>query len=1337
MRRPEPAAAPDVPKQARSRRARLPRSQSTGNMLDAMEATSGHVKYEPRDTVAEPNVRTNLRDLAKFFRTTAPPVNQGHDNCMPVVCPDSGDNIKRSFQSLIKRRRATKLGTQSLQIQPSDRVIAKKTIEGYPYATIALPDQSDADGPWFRSQYPVFPDASSHQASGPPLWPERTTSRGALSPTYQDQTTPKGQTETNRQLPKHGLDRTESRDGPTRDDFKKFTEARLLVADFLRGLAKDLQPNHDASAEHASVSMEVKEGVLDGDPVLSLPLDSLSRGTSEIKTREATVEFPATPPPSGQLHQFEWPEVVVNSTGPSSPTAPKPLLDRRRQRSLSMLQGGPTSPKSFDALRPLNIGTQNSLVVPKENLLPESPGFPNMLAAMRFPSPPKTPGSPSPVSSLSSGFSTPCRRAPVPIVRPRTSSKNAVTTSAGNVSLNEIIMQPSRRGLSRSKSDYTLSTSKISDILAKADLPSGVVTFASEVDMAGTSPGLAVSTDCVIPLAHMGPARSDSATSFVTACEEHSTSRTASPLSHTDLHWRSVSSVTSATTASYIHSTSTNRQSTRSDATTINTATSFEGSARKDDTSTISARYAVDMWLPGTVGNNPSLGVSDEDSRVEEFSNSPSPTTIDREASKTMGITKRRMARKGRSGDYREGSVDLTHHGAGPALRTRTNSDSLDSPVLGWFPQSRVPARKASIHGPSPLAQLAHSAPIIESTEGSDRSYNNSPTAMLNSRRDNSAHAASVHGRQKVDRSPNSPVAPVKRMLRKAWSISSIMATSNEPTYVAGPAATPRRGDITISPIIVVVDVTPIAVPRPLSGLRLSRLLDSEAEATPSLPLKSPHRQRYTAKRLSRHIPLPVKATMASPSTTRDGLHTDGLSAERGSSLALSVSPNNTNTNNNRALKRLSLPLYINNPDAPLTFWDRPSVQRAAGAQASPQLACEQDSEPEIEPFPRRRSLVVRERFHLAKMAREKEIVELVAKSAPSLPPTPEGEEYTDSLQEAEDAHHSLDNDVSTTDEIEQRIQLLEKHSEGWLSVLDPLLSNMTRTLKEIRTDGQVSPLLMREFIIDMAAEARRSILSSNVVEGVLPTKESITFEDFDGAHQATEPKPEPEMSVRIKKTGRGRSPSRVARLRLPLNQPQETPPEDVEEVTSEPVTGTSTPETRDDILTTPEKSSGEIPRTSQQHEFEAEMVVRRRIEAQELMMDQLMSKWGVPRASQESARPSISDLIGARSKCSSHSRRSSQNTVNMAINDMEEPNPTGASLVPSPTAPLDEYWLEENDVSIALRDNRRNSRRWSSAGETIRWKPGDNSVMNVLMQELRATSRLSLESKADIESLL
>ncbi|KAH6645966.1 hypothetical protein BKA67DRAFT_540959 [Truncatella angustata] len=1331
--RPEPADPEDVAKKARSRRARLPRSQSAGNMLEAVGAPNKSVKYEPRDIPRESSEHRELRALAKFFRTTAPPTNNAHDNCMTLTrsgSPGSGDDSKLSIHAMMKRRRAAKRGTQSLQLQLSDKVIAKKTIEGYPYATIAIPHQQDADGPWFRSQYPVIPRSSSRGTGGPPQWPERTTSRGAPGPSAPTH----GASTDNLGFKSHwshqSLDIKAQSHEPSPDDLKNFTEARLQAASFLRRLAEDSLSTQDPETETQTGVVRMPKQDLAGAHQLQSPLlPSTIRNFDKHQPHYTTVEFPATPPPSGQLQEFQWPELVLNPAGVSPTASPKTLFTRQRQSSLSSSHAGSASPKSPRILqKPLSIATGRGLIVPQDNIQPESPGFPRMLAAMEFPSPPRVSRSPSSASTLSSRISSPSPAQFPPVVRPRTSSKGAMTTPSGPISLDEMIMRKTRSGLPRSQSDHALRKYVDIDL---ADRP-----VATNHGLGITTPSGVAGEIAQYPRRHVGSALltdntahtiPNSSESAVITQEEYYVSRESPALGQSKSHRRSTSSVSTITAESLRRSTSTsnNRQSTRSNATTASTPPGLvvgDGVGGSYE-SMISNQPRVYAPVPDALRKSHLQSAVGKD---VTYSDPGSTLSLDSAAgsatNKPLSIAERRMVRQRRSDGLRERSFDLPRSGPRPSPRTTTNPEAVDSPVLGWFSQSTVPTRKASLRGPSPLVRMSHTAAISEFIENQQEP--GEVCLEMAVKAQESENAKTIRAMERGEEAV-SDIVSVETPGNRAWSISPILATEIEPV----PSAIfvdVKASNLTISPLMLVANIEPSdeheLAPKPTTHLRLSNIWTTETVA-PSTPFKSPHRPRYTPKRLSLHIPLPVKIAGASSDISAPVIPSNGQLPGR-SSL-----PSFPTTLQSKALKRFSLPTHVTGGQTPWTSWDRASFPRR-GETIMAQHLEEESSSDEAEVLPRRRSSVIKERIHKEKMAKEKEIAELVANIATN---TPKVEIQATTVNEDEEGKNY------TTDDLELHLQRLEQNSDAWLSVLDPLLNNMASTLREVKKDGRGAPLLMGEFMIDMAAEARRSMLSIAAPEKTANTKSSVSFEGFDGAHPAanTRPKPAPapevDGSIRIKKSGRGRSPSNIARLRLPLDQPEKAH-EVIQAVDSSSEESKRHQEAHLNdsgfaTLATPERDSTENPRTPQQHEFEAGLAVRKRIQAQEIMMDELMSKWGMPtpRASQDSTRIVMAEpaYVQPQSPCEpeTHSRSSSLDTAKPTIISGSKSNDLD-------TTPLDL-------INSPMANIRRGSRRWSSAGERASWKPGDSSFMNVLIHDLKESSRISLESTADIQSLL
>jgi hypothetical protein len=1315
----------------RSIRNRLPRSQSTGNMLEAVGASFRSSHHEPRDINTDSNERGNLQELAKFFRTTAPPLSHASEHAQVRSGLEHGR--KRSFQSFIKRRRNTKSGSHSVHLQPSERFVVKRSIEGYPYTTLPDPEEPIKEEAASSTHYPVFPGTHARRPSAPPQWPERTSSaNGPLSP--------KTPTRASSTEPIHGMPQiTEQSPAsvnpelqPGNEDLKNFTEARVMATNFLDNLAAQHNSHGKRQTEKGdNTGRDKKEPVINNTHVPhSSPLSLILHKHGHAEGQNASVEFPATPPPSGQSQQFEWPEVVIKS--PKSPAkSPETLLARRRQSSLTSLQMMHTSPKARGSPQlPPNAAAQRNLgglAVPEENIMPESPGFPKMLAGMTFPSPPKT-SRPTSAASNSTSGSRPSTAVSPPAVRPRTSSRNATMPPAGTISLNEIVMRSTRPGLSHSQSDYTLGDStgprghkKMESVVATPSSVCGNSVPSFSPVLSPQDNGLSASD--------VYHARSESDMSYVTACDEQRASGTPSTFSEFASYRQSGSSIITTTTESHRRSTSTNltnRQSTRSNATTISTSPSIEeGTSKLEDSATANVHDNPNWPLPADVsGDLLQRRVSSKSSNTSErhIENTP---MAEHGSPKPMSIAERRIARHRPATEHREKLIDHTHLAARPNLRSAMSFDSVDSPVLGYFPHSVVPSRKASVHGPSPLA---HISPLVAVTQGAEAesSQGENPAAPVD-------EFEQFHPATRIAKTMQKEVkvSPSNATKRATWSVSSLMATEIQPSEDPEPE---ERNDLAISALMIVAEVLPELVEEALPpSKRLSIIPPTSVSAVPHLPPKSPRRPKHTVnKRLSRQFPMPIRVNIPTADASGSVSNQSNVIERGGMPFP---APGTTP----RAQKRMSLPIYMSGGARPVS-WMPPSRLResyiASDADVVEEPEPESPAEPEPETKPRRRSSVIKEKIQLAKLAREKEIADLVAQMAK---PT-----TTASMDSYEDFSDSSESQACTTDDLEHRINVLEQNNGEWASMLNPLLTNMNRTLMEMK-EGKLNPLLMNEFIIDMTVEARRSMMSSNSPqESEVGLRSPVTFEGFDGSHS---PKPQPESrpstAVRIKKSSLDQTLPRKEHVRVSTEQPQEPEVEEVEEMEEaeepeEPTIAVQDGLTEIKVPSITDSAIATSPRTPQEHEVEIDRAIRKRILAQEVMMDELMMKWGLPspRPSMDSSRSSAMTLppvVGTPSQ--RHSKSSSTATIRpthkkVAESDAMATFGDGALR----EAPINKHLLMDGDGLTGPGASRRGSRRWSSAGERMSWKPGDTGFMNVLMQELRSTSRLSLESGGDYE---
>ncbi|KAI0116794.1 hypothetical protein F4814DRAFT_413990 [Daldinia grandis] len=151
---------------------------------------------------------------------------------------------------------------------------------------------------------------------------------------------------------------------------------------------------------------------------------------------------------SGETAQHSHSSRLRSHSSPSAPFRQAPGCQSERSEAVSSRITG-TRPLTIglpSAKRRLEINTkeltQPNLTASQDRSLPESPGFPNMLAAMNFPIPPTTSRPSTADACVGSMARYPLSIAAPPVVRLRSSSKRA-TSSNGvlTASLDELIMQ--------------------------------------------------------------------------------------------------------------------------------------------------------------------------------------------------------------------------------------------------------------------------------------------------------------------------------------------------------------------------------------------------------------------------------------------------------------------------------------------------------------------------------------------------------------------------------------------------------------------------------------------------------------------------------------------------------------------------------------------------------------------------------------------------------------------------------------------------------------------------------------------------------------------------------
>ncbi|KAI1361043.1 hypothetical protein F5Y08DRAFT_30760 [Xylaria arbuscula] len=974
--RPRPAKADDLPRPDSRRRARLPRSKSTSNVSDAL--SRARCATDDTSNVALEQVdNTTLRELANVLRTTGPSPNRQatHDDCFRIS--GTGEPRRWSLQSL-RRSKRMKFQRNSLQSHLPDNVVPGTTAEGYRYNAISTPapKKNTADGPWFRSQYPVFipspqsPIEGTHRPSSPRVWPERSSSKAVRF----------------------------SRGGRENGD-NEFSPDR-------RNRSNDHSQSNRVSTDHLLRAMlnPVDEGnELDLGPSWEM---LCARQDPDEDTTRTLLQMAVD---EEQDHRLDDSQEI------------KPQLDGK----------GSPHPPPRSSRRVANIHIQPGLAVPKEDLLLESPGFPNMLATMTFPCPPKGSRPSSPASHGSTAPSIADSLSSRPAVQPRTSSRRAATsTSVSAASLNGIVMQK-----------------RPSSIHATSDRPTQSVEKSNTVLINGTSadrPPTAPADHSTSSATSLGEADQGLKSQFGSIRRSREERVAPSGGGVGECQRESLASQLTATTSSSRQSTSTNssRSSTASEVSTHSKSTI---TAQKPHSEAIQTSKSIVTSTSEQCTNAPSkeptsiIGKEDEigptetstsdfydrQERAERPSSGLSSTSSLNSGAdpQNKSIIERRKARKAKVREYKIRDLDASR------------ADMIDSPVLGYFPSSLpfgrdspYQAHSTSVHGLRRPSTLSMATTISEASNETPQKIDSSSPVELN--------------RGPPLREESYIEAPTKAPLTAGvqLTISAVNATDIEPIYPPTPDW--HTSGITMSPVMVVADVESRPGSPTLRSSSLARPEPSNSRVRLK-PLKiSPHsRQKSLSVTISRNPTTgAIERSSSAPIDPR---------FNRRSLMTMPTPPMSPEVT--QASKRLSLPPV--QLSLPVTTRERTPPSRCHEWQT-----VERESEGNL------RSATLKERVMREKLQKEKEITDIVAKT---VGPPQKQEVQSDELG-------PLSLEQNNTEGLEKRLKRLERNNDAWLSAMKPLLEAMARTLDDMRVDERSSSLRMSDFVIDMEAEARR-----------------------------------------------------------------------------------------------------------------------------------------------------------------------------------------------------------------------------------------------------------------------
>ncbi|RYP53198.1 hypothetical protein DL768_001791 [Monosporascus sp. mg162] len=650
----------------------------------------------------------------------------------------------------------------------------------------------------------------------------------------------------------------------------------------------------------------------------------------------------------------------------------------------------------------------------------------------------------------------------------------------------------------------------------------------------------------------------------------------------------------------------------------------------------------------------------------------------DDEGLQSPSITTQRTVRKAKVHEHKQRDLDAVRISTSSGPPRRISQDvSMDSPILGWFPQelARRHSKQLSLQNHSPLAQTALRL-LPDSSTGSTLENAQSEQGLQAPNEGTITRPAKQGGDITAVTAVSQP--PPKS---SSWFISSIMVSA---TISGEDLIPPSKNELIMSPVMEIVNIDPLSEPkkesktRPLSQ-HLSTLLLLESSApqqTPrtSLSLRSQLTGRTHSKSHSRSKPAPITITR-NPKT---GALERTISPPKTIHTLVPLPPTSTDLPSSR---RWSLPVRPFTSVYPRNSWERtpsslaarptmPQAEQAAQVeqvQDAEQIEEAEEDEPERDPVQesKRRREIIKERLQRQKEEKDREIANIVART---VAPTPT------QIYDDEDQPPEKPDENDGLQDIERRLQRLQRNGDAWLRVMGPLLENMSKTLEAMRPGGRVSSstdLRMSEFSVDMEAEARRFSL----VNQRAPSMKQSAARQVPSTHnrspkQQQSPSPGAGGDGKEKRIGRGRSSSKLGRLHQQLDKLTRMSEESAKE--KEAAKG-------DGGLLAPATS-----RTLQEHEFEVQMAIRRRIKKQEEEFDALMNRWGVP------------------------SPRSRQGSASSAANrNNDNGRPEAESLRGGP--PKSARAMDDSDAEALMDPALREMRRKTRARDAGLEVPSDN----------------------------
>ncbi|KAI1205998.1 uncharacterized protein F4807DRAFT_249829 [Annulohypoxylon truncatum] len=664
------------------------------------------------------------------------------------------------------------------------------------------------------------------------------------------------------------------------------------------------------------------------------------------------------------------------------------------------------------------ILSQQTLAPPKDPLLPDSPGFPKMLAAMTFPSPPTTSRPPS--SDRSIGSTTPCQASTTdpPTVRPRTSSKRACTSSGlPTASLDELLMQPTRP---------VMKPAELNDASRLTSIPGKCLT----TSIVGTSPPIATGQDDTsLVIGELKSRPSSSASSMPAGAAYDSVTPATSDNANSQRQ-----SLMSDITVTSSRPGSPTTAGSRTCTVDINESRSCPNGVTRRFCSSllaISPSLGQSCYKQDLSSTDLALRICNYNSGGKTITNMQIANFTSRDADGRKSIVERRIARRAKVQAYKRRDLDAAKLALRAVSLGSMMLESKDSPILGWFTDSAAHQRMVSLRKLS----HAHVDHVISARNGScDDSF---PP-----RED---PAPSKSGQMASKSTPDVPETSSATSGSNDWTFSPIMTIEIIPEYssVLGPRQ--ATNGITISPIMVVADLQSRPGSPVLSVSSIHSPVNTYASSRPAL--------KHRLKIIPQTRPRPVSIMMHRNPTTGD-IERTVSSTSKANRHSFTSMPSLPPSPTSPSIRRRSHPPGILSSTQSPATWD----STIALGQSIPSATGQYEGNEN-----KWRVASVKERLQREKLAREEEISELVEKTINATKP---GESNQGEMEKSQGEH--------IEQQIEGRIQRLEENGDAWLRVVKGLLENMSKTLHDIREENNTGGLTMNEFTVNLDAEARR-----------------------------------------------------------------------------------------------------------------------------------------------------------------------------------------------------------------------------------------------------------------------